>query len=215
MGKFYCTECGAELDDSSLFCSKCGTPTESGNTNIKSNTPANTNKSSNNLINTILKEPKIIAAVGIVLLLVICVFAFMGSGDGDLVYVTDVIFETRAQYDGSSTNDYGNHLSAFAFKIIPKETLSGVTSFRLTNCKITYENGETDDLGTITFNNKNTYLEGNEYTFYYKYYINPNVYKQKVHISADIVVDTLDGQNKKIGHLDYDTTAKAWSANYS
>ena len=144
----------------------------------------------------------------------------MGNG-GNLVDVTDVIYETKISYGDTpfggatgKTNNAGKYYSAVAFKIIPKETISGVNSFRVDNFKIIYENGKTEDLGTITFDNKNSYLQGNQYTFSYKYYLNEDVSGQKVHIKGDIVVDTLNQQNKVIGHLDYDTTAGAYSARY-
>lgn len=267
MGKIYCTECGTQLDDSALFCSKCGASVESDDVNgAKTNTSANTNNSTNetvnNLVNTILKEPKIIILLVVVFLLIVGIFALMGSGS-DLVDVTEVVFETGIHYGdtpfggaiesaatmyadeqqekvfeetgktlsekeyqdlqdkyikehGGTTNDNaGEYVAAVAFKIIPKETISGVNSFKLNNFKVTYENGVTEDLGSITFNNKNTYLANNEYGFHYKYYTNEDVRNQKVHISADIVIDTLNEQNKVIGHLDYDVTADAWSATYA
>ena len=91
MGKIYCTECGTQLDDSALFCSKCGASVESDDVNgAKTNTSANTNNSTNetvnNLVNTILKEPKIIILLVVVFLLIVGVFALMGSGS-DLVDV--------------------------------------------------------------------------------------------------------------------------------
>lgn len=120
------------------------------------------------------------------------------------------------EHGGDTTdNNKGSYLSAFAFKIIPKETISQVNSFKLNNLKITYENGVTDDIGSVTFNNKNTYLENNEYGFHYNYYINEDVRGQKVHINADIVIDTLSEQDKVIGHLDYDVIADGWSATYA
>lgn len=71
MGKIYCTECGTQLDDFALFCSKCGASVESDDVNgAKTNTSANTNNSTNetvnNLVNTILKEPKIIILLVVV-----------------------------------------------------------------------------------------------------------------------------------------------------
>ena len=98
---------------------------------------------------------------------------------------------------------------------IIKVHLNGLDFNMKENFKVTYENGVTEDLGSITFNNKNTYLANNEYGFHYKYYTNEDVRNQKVHISADIVIDTLNEQNKVIGHLDYDVTADAWSATYA
>lgn len=118
------------------------------------------------------------------------------------------------EHGGTTDNNKGDYLSAIAFKIIPKETISKVNSFKLVNLKVTYENGVSDELGSITFNNKNAYFENEEYGFHYNYYLNEDVSSQKVHINADIVVDTLDEQDKVIGHLDYDVTADAWSARY-
>ena len=220
MGKIYCTECGAELNESSAFCSKCGNPIDSDEkSNAKSNS-INTNDLTNNIQNTILNKPIIIILGVVILLLIVGIFALMGSSGGDLVDVIDVIYETKIDYGDtpfggiSSSPTAGSYYSAVAFKIIPKETITGINAVRLENFKITYENGETEDLGTITFNNKNTYLQGKQYTFTYHYNLDEDVYGQNVHIKGDIVVDTLDQKNKVIGHLDYDTTAKAYSANY-
>ena len=127
----------------------------------------------------------------------------------------EVLDKYIKEHGGTTNNNAGEYIAAVAFKIIPKETISGVNSFKLNNFKVTYENGVTEDLGSITFNNKNTYLANNEYGFHYKYYTNEDVRNQKVHINADIVIDTLNEQNKVIGRLDYDTTAKAWSATYA
>ena len=254
MGKIFCTQCGEELEDSAKFCSKCGNP-------VEPDSSMNTKNSLNNLFDTILKEPKIIILLVAAILLIVGIFALAGGG-GDLVDVTEVIFETGINYadtpfggavesaaaeyadeqqqkaykqtgkvltekeyqelqdkyikeHGGTTNNGGGYVAAFAFKMVPKETISGVNSFKLNNVKITYENGAFDDLGSITFNNKNAYFENQEYGFHYKYYPDEDVRGQKVHINADIVVDTLNQQNKVIGHLDYDTTAEAWSAKYA
>ncbi len=268
MGKIYCTECGTELDDSAIFCSKCGASVESDDvTNAKTNTSVkmddSTNNTINNIVNTILKEPKIIILLVIIFSLFVGVLALMGGGS-DLVDVSEVAFETGISYGdtpfggaiesaaamyadeqqenvfkqtgktlsekeyqdlqdkyikehgGTTTNNAGKYIAAVAFKMIPKETISGVNSIKLHNLKVTYESGVTEDLGSITFNNKNTYLaNNNEYGFHYKYYTNEDVRNQKVHINADIVIDTLNEQNKVIGHLDYDVNAEAWSATYA
>lgn len=139
--------------------------------------------------------------------------SFIGGGNENLVDVTDIIYEINAPYGGTNIN-YDKYRAVVVFKLVPKETISEVTTFKVTNFKITYENGQTDDLGTVTFKNKNAYLQGTKYTFFKKYDVHQYVYKQKIHVSGEIVVDTLNEQNKVIGRLDYDTTAKAWSANY-
>lgn len=231
MGKIYCTECGTQIDDTATFCSKCGTKVNDSPNKSKTSDLSNTDNSVNNLLNNILNEPKIIILCVVVLLLLVGIFALMGGGNNDannadvgnnggnivsnsvnndLVDVTEVIYEINHVY-GSNQDGY---LAAVAFKIVPKETISGVNSFKVNNFKVTYENGQTDDLGTVTFKNRNAYLQNKEYSLHHNYQVNQNVYKQKVHVSGDIVVDTLDEQNKVIGRLDFDTTAKAWSATY-
>lgn len=243
MGKMYCTECGTQIDDTATFCSKCGAKVDDSSNNSKTSNSSNKGNSASS-ISTIFKEPKIIILCVVALLLLVGIFAQMGGGsndannadvennvgvennisvennggntasnivNNDLVDVTDVIYEINDVY-GSNQDGY---VSAVAFKIVPKETISGINSFKVNNFKVTYENGQTDDFGTLTFKNKNAYIQNKEYTLHHKYSVNQNVYGQKVHVSGDIVVDTLYEQNKVIGRLDYDTTAKSWSAKYA
>ena len=181
MGKIFCTECGEELDDSVMFCSKCGNPIESDKSNnTKQNVSANTDNTVNNLLNNLLNEPKILILLAAVILLIIGVFALM-SGGSDLVDVSEVIFETGIHYGdtpfggaiesaatqyadeqqekifketgkvltekeykeledkyiqehgGATNSGGGSYVSAVAFKIIPKETISGVNAFKLNN----------------------------------------------------------------------------------
>ena len=52
MGKIYCTECGAELDESVNFCSKCGTSLSNKDITPNSNESEESNEVPNKEINT-------------------------------------------------------------------------------------------------------------------------------------------------------------------
>ena len=123
------------------------------------------------------------------------------------------------EHGGNTNNDGSSFYGVLYISFIPKERINEVNDIKFTNLEITYENGKTQKIADGSFNNDNTYLEGNEYKYKYKFDIDDECLNGNeqltdllvpVHIKGDIVIDTLKEKNKVIGHIDYDITPSAY-----
>ena len=152
-----------------------------------------------------------------IILVIVALIVFFGLisffTGGDSVNVTDV----------GMTVNY-NYKTNVAFTIIPTDTITEVNNVQLKNIEVTYHNGKTQHLEDVTFNSKNTYVKDNEYGFKFDYTISDDCIDgldeydfghATHHIKGDIVINTVGGNEKVVGHIDYDVPASATVYKYS
>lgn len=94
MGKIYCTECGAELDDKVKFCSSCGAAINNTNTTTKPNETTKTNKPSNNDIKTKKSSNSKYLIGGIIAIIIIAVLGFVIITVSSPLYSADYTVDT-------------------------------------------------------------------------------------------------------------------------
>lgn len=102
MGKIYCTECGAEMDESMKFCSSCGTPINNTDTNTKPNETIESNKTSNNDIKTKKSSNSKYLVGGIIAIIIIAVLGFVIITVSSPLYSADYTVDT-SDYSVSSS----------------------------------------------------------------------------------------------------------------
>lgn len=155
---------------------------------------------------------KIIIIAVVVLIAIVGAIALF-SGGGDLVNVSDVKMTVKFNY----TTDVN-------FKIIPIETINEVNNIKLKNIEVKYHNGKTQHVDDVTFDSKNTYVKGKEYGFKFDYTIADDCIggldeydfgHATHHIKGDIVMTDVGGNERVIGHLDYDVPASTTVYKYS
>ena len=113
MGKIYCTECGAELDDSVKFCSSCGTPIDKKDITSTDKITANNKDSNDNPVEVKEKSKKPInrkyLAVGAVLAIIIIILGVI------IVTVTSPLYSADYTVDSSDYSVSSDKLSTPTF----------------------------------------------------------------------------------------------------
>ena len=227
----FCNECGAELKEDDLFCSKCGHPTDNSDSNNVNSSTENINEDSLNSVKGKISSEnlssisdklnvKIIGAALVVLLLIIGGLAlFDGNGNGgDLADVTYVDIIAKTNYGVGMYNSLTNSTvtdrigTEFVFSFMPKEDIDRVTGLKFTNLELTYSNGSVDNIGSHSFDYYNTYYASEEYSYKSHFRIPQDdvvdAYNKITHIKGEIIVEKADGSEVCIAHVDQDVTLK-------
>lgn len=109
--------------------------------------------------------------------------------------------------------DYQVATAVIEFSLMPRETITRITSLEVTNVEVSLENGETENWGTFTFEPDEMYLQDSNYKFSITKSLEDSdksieEYYNVTHIKADIVMNTTDETNVVIGHINEDITPK-------
>lgn len=130
MAKF-CSECGKELEDGEVFCTKCGA--KAGGTN---NSVANVENSVQNLSNMDNKKKIIIAVAAVVVIL----FGFLAFGSGDsskssskaaLTVKAEEVMEDYIRDQGTAESKYKDKKVNITGKVLHKDQFSNSNDFSL------------------------------------------------------------------------------------
>lgn len=121
--------------------------------------------------------------------------------------------EEIENYEPSSSThrDYQVGDALIKFSLMPRETITRMTSLSVSNIEVVFENGETENWGSYKFNPNDYYLQDNNYRFSITHTLgktgeNIDKYYSISHIKADIVMNTTDKTNVVIGHINEDIT---------